>query len=234
MKYFLIVAMIFVIVGAGCKQQEEIPELIIGEPEPTEKVGDLTIDPIVTDQPVVVPTESKMSVLNYYYAIPQKYLPFPAQEREEGVDLVDEENYYLKFSPLTLDGDGTIAVFISGDHEYVILELKGCGPMCQQDITVLELVDDTWYDRTTTVWKDVEITVSVQEAVKQEYLSENPDADPDDVPFVRLYELPQYGTTIDVYDQFSGEYFAEISWSGGTFHPKYIEIGNRNFFDRYR
>lgn len=149
------------------------------------------------------------NVLDYFREIPDKFfMNVSLKDREEGLDVLDIDNYYLDFSPLTWDGNGSFAIFIKPDGGFVFVgEMKGCGPACEQDIFFLEKRGDKFVD----VEKNIlpEIDFSKQE---EEFLKSDPDA-----PFIPLFIIPRYSTTVEIREQFSDELLNSLIWKGGKF-----------------
>lgn len=222
-KIILLSSIIFL--GAGCFQApvEDVVETqndVVKNQEvdlqvDVENLGGTAITLTITD--------GSMSVLDYYYAIPEKYLSFDRQEREESIRVQDLENYYIQFNPLSLDGTGSMAVFIvEDDRELVFLEIKGCGPLCMQDIYVLELIDDVWVDQTSKLFIFPEPPEAIRANIKTVYINDNPTTNPNDIPFVPLLEIPQHGTELRVYDQFTGYVYAKVKWNGQIFVSTFL------------
>lgn len=218
---------ILILVGAGCVDQ----------------VAPVTVEDVDTSGPDInlvvveeaVPDEEseELTILDYYLSVPETVWPFfSLEDRETAIDVLDEENYYLSFSPLSLDGNGSIAVFLADDGtEYVVTELKGCGPLCQQDVFVFEVVDGEWIDRTAEVWVPLEPTEAQIESIRLVHLFDNPQNDPNDVPFAPLYEIPQFGTTVRAYDQWTGYVFGKLYWDGVSFTAEHLDTVVENIND---
>lgn len=223
---YLLAFLALMLVGTGCIQESETDRTTPAAPE--------TIEQESTDQKSVIDVEVKedLSVLDYYHLIPREYLPFTeGEDRDLSIDVLDEVNHYISLAPRSWDGAGSVAVFLHGDREFVVAEWRGCGPLCEQWVYVLEYVNGAWIDRTDEIWTDVAVTRDTAEALTAYALANNFSDDPDDVPIARLYELPRFGTTVRVYDQFTGQVFAKMDWQNGTFHPRPIEVGSESVFD---
>ena len=143
------------------------------------------------------------TIEDYIIDIPDKYFAgIVPEDRMEFITVLDIDNYYSSLHPRTLDGSVTITVFIepNGDH-LIAADVKGCGPLCEQTVWFLKKEGEEYVDVTDDYFPDLDYKKIVTDL---EY--PNP-----------LIVLPQYGTTIKVADQLSGEIFYEIVWKGGEF-----------------
>ena len=225
----LLAAILFI--GGGCIgilgpddwQPETIEEITVEDTE------DLSEDQVVAEEPGQF---SDSVILDYYLSLPDRYFfgeypdEYSVEDRTRDLTLVDAENYFLSFSPRWLDGNGSMAVFLHDDREFVLLEIKGCGPACMQSVYVLEYENEEWVDHSASMWplnlRDEYITQL--DAVQAIALLEFPDEDPENVPYVPLIEIPQFGTTITVREQFSGLVIGEITWESGQFLYRNVEV----------
>lgn len=226
MRYFLITAGLLLI-GAGCTTTEQPPTPI--DPNPPNDV--LVPDDMPNEDQSSSATENSYpdSVVDYALAIPNSYLPFGEEEdRTLTFEIVDEENYYIDLAPRQWDGDGSMAVFLTGEKQYLVAEWRGCGPLCEQWVYVLEYANGNWTDHTEEIWQDIVVPKNTIDLIAQYALAQGLSEDPNDIPFVPLYEIPQFGTTVRLYDQFTGLVIAEMDWAAGAFHPRFVEIGSKS------
>lgn len=229
MRFFLIAAGLLLI-GAGCATNQQ-PNTPVDPNPPNDVLVPDDLQPSVETPATSAEHAYPDSVLDYALAIPNTYLPFTEDEdRTLTFEIVDEENYYISLAPRTWDGSGSMAVFLTGDKQYLVAEWRGCGPMCEQWVYVLEYTNNEWIDRTEEIWQDIVVPKNTIDRIADYALTEGLSDDPTDVPFVPLYEIPQFGTTVQLYDQFTGQVIAEMDWAGGAFHPRFVEIGSKTIY----
>lgn len=179
--------------------------------------------------PAPPPQASNKTVLDYYYELPKKYFmggennSFTRQEREQAIQVKDLENYYIEFSPNYIDGNGSLTVFVTPQKEHIIaVETKGCGPGCEQKFYFLTYKDGLWKDVTNEVFPNIASQIAASLTNLQWYLRNR---NPNELPIGNLLiRLPQHGTTIEYYDQFSQIVLWKFLWRQGKFIPEEISL----------
>lgn len=184
------------------------------------------------EEPETKPQESKKTVLDYYYELPNKYFMggadngFSRQEREKSIQTKDIANYFVSFYPPYVDGPGTVTVFVTPEKEHLIaVETKGCGPGCEQELYFLKYQNGNWKDVTSEVSPRIDTLIPSKILLLQNYLKNR---NPQDATIGNLlYKLPRYGTTIEYYDQFSGIVLLKWHWKKGKFTVEEVSLENQ-------
>lgn len=159
-------------------------------------------------QPAAVITDEK-NVYDYFLEIPDEYFfDISLEDRIENITVRDENNYYIAFEPYTLEGNGSFAIFLNGDEKLFVTEIKGCGPICEQEINFLKRVNGKYVDVTDQYMPVIDYEDKAMEFYNREG---------DDYPFNILYELPRFGTSILIKEQMSQEALYSLKWQGGKF-----------------
>lgn len=235
----LTIITMLLLIGGGCVSSPAEPVKPVVEPVITtetqnNKSVNLNVNIPLTEEttPSAGVARAHTSVMDYFLAIPDEYLAgFPASEREASVDVLDEANYYLNFRPANWDGMGSLAVFLVDDRELVVVERSGCGPVCEQTLYVLEMVNGKWVDQTAKLWPNTEPTSEEVLAIKTKYAKDNPDENFEDLTFSPLVEIPEFGTELKAYDNISGYVYAKIKWNGNKFALTRVATVAENLFE---
>lgn len=194
----------------------------------------ITFALVVTSAHVVNAKDSK-TISDYYYEMPDEillknkdeaYEPQDKSKREEMISLVDNENYYLELRPRWLDGKATITAFIKPDGQLLFVqEFRGCGPMCHQEVFFHELVGNEWQekenplpDTTEEFQKLPHFDLAISHLKNLWGKEDNIWAgSSEEFTYSLIYELPRFGTKIELLDQYSREVIYEFKWSNGEF-----------------
>ncbi len=153
------------------------------------------------------------TVEDYFNEIPDQYFRDVSKAVRTGaIDVLDLENYYISFSPMEIEGSGSMTVFLHNGEHLIVTEMKGCGPACEQEIYFLRYDNGQFIDVTAQYLPDLDFSKE-----KAETFAEDPNA-----PFVPLFVLPRYGTTIEVTEQFSDEILYKLHWKKGKFEVEEV------------
>ena len=116
---------------------------------------------------------------------------------------LDEENLYLTAGGTWWEGGATCTLFQKPDKTYLAaIEVKGCGPICNQEYAFFEKSESMWKEVTDEVLPELGL-----EAYQENY----PEG------FNPLLELPQEGTTLIFTEQYSDEILFTLKWQNGVF-----------------
>lgn len=197
----------------------------------------ITFTLVITSAHVVNAQDSK-TISDYYYEMPDEVLlkekdkenePQTKSQREEMISLMDNENYYLELRPRWLDGKATITAFIKPDGKLLFVqEFRGCGPMCHQEVFFHELVGNEWQekenllpDTTEEFQKLPHFDLAISHLKNLWGKEDNIWAGSgEEFTYSLIYELPRFGTKIELLDQYSREVIYEFKWSNGEFIPE--------------
>jgi hypothetical protein len=139
------------------------------------------------------------SVYDYYLLLPDKYIwthPKSVKERSDLISVKDLKNGYLKLENTLWEGWGDIALFTKSDKKNLIaISMTGCGPVCAQEINILEYKENNWRNVTNTVFPKCATAFLHEQYIK--FFKK--DYENKDIPI--LYVLPRYGTSIEVITQ---------------------------------
>lgn len=139
-----------------------------------------------------------------FLSLPQQYiLPSPASpatfqgsDRREMIDECDRKNGYLKFSGkggAVWEGYGECALFRrSGKTPLIAVSLMSCGPACEQLLVFLTLERDVWHDVTREVFEPLS-----KERIRALFRDNGGEGEFTEDPPI-LYQIPRFGTSIDV------------------------------------
>ncbi|PIR94296.1 hypothetical protein COT97_02295 [Candidatus Falkowbacteria bacterium CG10_big_fil_rev_8_21_14_0_10_39_11] len=161
------------------------------------------------------------NVVEVYNSLPRKYQElgkFDPNDDFGFIDpIIDYDNYYLEIA----DGElySLTTVFLKSDGGSVVAVSNiGCGPLCHQDLYMLEYKDDKWVDITEEVFYPLR-HVELDDVFRQKFEEKEGRAFDEGTDMVNfLLELPQFGTSITVYDMISDIEVAELKWNGQVFN----------------
>lgn len=158
-------------------------------------------------------------VVEVYNSLPDEYKPLGNYDIKQISQyerlLIDEDNYFME---LAADIVSVTAVFLKTSGGAVVASSTvGCGPLCHQDLVFLEYVDGEWIDVSDAVFPQIdsgEMYNKFTEKYKEKFGRDfNYDAD----IYNFLYEIPRFGTRINIYDLVSDTDFAALKWTGTRF-----------------
>ncbi len=202
----------------------------------TKEIGDYTLSPDIRltrtpmDCPVVSTTDPK-TVLDYYYLLPEQYYRSANDadwrgndieetttfgKRRSNIQTVDEKNMYLQYYPFLGEGDASMRVFKNPDGTHVVaVEVRACGPGCEQKLSLLEYKNGEWADVKQALLPEVSPEVLLERMQAKGQCE--PNGDCEDVATF-LYKLPRRGTIMSIYEQFSfTQNLVKFKWQNGKF-----------------
>ncbi len=203
-KFFILISLLsFAACSASNNDSEKVEDLDLPEEEAV-AAPEVSLEIGEEKEQSDVREDGPESLEESFYALPDQYFmaPLTEEERQEAIVVLDPDNYYLEFQPRMWDGSGSFAIFIDPDGDYLYaLETKGCGPICEQELYFLQWMEGSFVD------------------VTEQYLPTELDLSPPaaDAEFAPLFVLPQFGTRIEVINQYDQEVLAELVWTGGRF-----------------
>lgn len=167
-------------------------------------------------------TIKQTTVEDYYYSLPSKYLGMDIGDsktkRKDSTTTLDLKNDYIKINNRSWDGGGAMAVFrtTNGD-DLIAISNAGCGPLCNQNFYLLRYKGGTWTDVTAKMLPSIEEDTAKEKLIT--YLKETgtSNENKEDLDFAPMIEIPQFGTTMKYFDQYSNTVIYEIKWRKGNF-----------------
>ncbi|MFH1711630.1 MAG: hypothetical protein ABH846_00130 [Patescibacteria group bacterium] len=216
-KIFTILGL-FLIVGAGCAQSIA-PE------------GDLS--GTINSQPTVNESEAsttevdqKMSVLDHYQILPAEYIDhqyFYPEVRMEHIDVLDEDNYYIRIESLVQSNGGeygAMTVFIKPNGQHIIAAEGGITTSLSfRTLYLLTYIDGKWTDVTNDLipWNKI----NFDKLREQVHKGSDLEAEGIEAEFITFYfELPRYGTDLELKEYYSDETVLTLKWRNGRFYIK--------------
>lgn len=166
-----------------------------------------TLQPIGS---VDAPCDDGTGMRCFLKEIQNKYLS-SLGDMEDWELVIDEENLYAEIRSMDLDGSATVTVFLTSDRTPVVgVSVLGCGPICHQDLNFLKWEGEAWQNVTKEVFPSLSEAEEKNLFKGEEYYN-------------ALYELPQFGTTIELINQYEefGEdgptVYYRFLWEDGVF-----------------
>lgn len=172
------------------------------------------------------------------------YDSIPEEFKYEGYTLATDEaawiiendpsNYYLHVSPSGIEGELTLAIFLDkqGERTYAI-STTGCGPFCQQWLYFLKIKEGAWVDVSSEVLPEIPEEDRDAKYFEIADIRRAIHGVKDDVSFSPIYKLPQFGTTIELEDQYDGLYGPPFlgplynfkwNWETGRFNVEEVSL----------
>jgi hypothetical protein len=161
------------------------------------------------------PQPKPMTILDYYLALPQKYLKHAggdsAKERSAALYIKDVETGYLQARQAGGEFYSAVALFKRPDgSDLVAVENRECAAGCNEEFYFLAYENGQWMD----------VTAKTLPAMKQEDLRATLDrqfkAREGFAPRV-MHRLASNGASIDVSEYWSGIGLGRLEWIGGEF-----------------
>lgn len=170
-----------------------------------EKTG---AEPLIAVEYVPDPILAKSQVYNtcqpFVKTAMSEFTTHSDEDFEESVQILDEENMYILMFPRWWEGSATCTLFTLPDETLLLAyTINSCGPICHQDRGFYTQVDTEWKDVSSEVLPDMEEKLA---ELRETYENFNP-----------ILELPRYGTSIVVSEQYSGEELFKLLWGNGHF-----------------
>lgn len=158
--------------------------------------------------------KDKLNVLDYYKLLPtdnNDLISSNLLEKEyTRITVEDIKNGYLKIEG-AFEGWIEVALFRKKNGQAILLIGENtCGPACGTELYAFESVKG----KMMNVSKKVLPKITEDDVVKQfRHVKKDPEAE----MISYLYVLPQYGTTIKITNDESGELIYEIKWENDKF-----------------
>jgi hypothetical protein len=161
------------------------------------------------------PQPKPMTILDYYLALPQKYLKFAggdsATERSAALYIKDVETGYLQARQPNGEFYSAVALFKRSDgSDLVAVENRECAAGCNEEFYLLSYESGQWND----------VTAKTLPAMKQEdlraTLAKQFKAREGFEPRV-MHRLTSGGASIDVSEYWSGIGLGRLEWINGEF-----------------
>lgn len=170
----------------------------------------------------VIPVANAKSytVEDYYYLLPSKYLGISGldskEKKKDGIKTLDIKNDFIKIGTPDWDGSAEIAIFrAKGGDDLISVSNEGCGPMCEQNFYLLKYKNAKWQDVTKKLLPKIDDKKAEKSVIA--HLKKIKNYDPEVFSFNPLLQIPQIGTTIKYFDQFSGTVVYELQWKKDHF-----------------
>jgi hypothetical protein len=167
-----------------------------------------------------------MTILDYYLALPQKYLRYAggdsAKERSAAIYINDAENAYLQARQPGGEFYSSLALFKRPDGgDLVAVENRECARGCNEEFYFLAYENGQWIDvtaKTLPVMNPTEIRGALEKQFKAREGFE---------PHI-MHRLSSGGASIDVSEYWSGVHLGRLEWIGGefVFKPQAAEATN--------
>jgi len=156
-----------------------------------------------------------MSVLDYYLALPQKYLKYAggdaAEARNAALYVSDIENGYLQARQPDGEFYSTVALFKRPDgSDLVAVENRECARGCNEEFYLLTYQNGQWRDVTASMLP------ALNEAEMRAELDKKFKARQGFAPHI-LHRLSTCSGPVDVSEYWSGERLGQLEWINGEF-----------------
>jgi hypothetical protein len=156
-----------------------------------------------------------MTILDYYLALPQKYLRYAggdsAKERSAALYINDAENAYLQARQPNGEFYSSLALFKRPDgSDLVAVENRECARGCNEEFYFLAYENGQWIDvtaKTLPVINPMEIRGVLEKQFKPREGFE---------PHI-MHRLSSGGASIEVSEYRSGVHLGRLEWIGGEF-----------------
>lgn len=213
--------------GAGCSNLKNADQKQTGGSDSAIEDSGLT-----KKQGEAVPAPQAISILDYYYALPSKYVMYlregnigeSSSARDSVIATKDLKNYYLRLQKPGDEVNSDIAVFLAPDADNLVaVSSRACGPVCEEEFYLLKYDGQNWTNMTSQLLPKMnsnELIGKLRAALSE--AGENVSTD-QTLSYTLHYELPRYGTTIPVSAQvtepvlFDTDALYELKWSNGKF-----------------
>ena len=178
---------------------------------------------VINDDSVAVPKNPK-TMREFFHALPREYTEGKQlrtfEEKEVMLEIVDEENLYIKVIRPTKEVS-TMKMFTMPGSETKFIVIERHRPeQYGQNIRVVQYENNEFTDVTDELFPYIGIDYPEEEIaishLKSPFISEN-----GKVETKFFYTLPREGTTIKIVEQFSKEEIAEVHWRKGVFSLEY-------------
>ncbi|PJC37061.1 hypothetical protein CO046_02635 [Candidatus Peregrinibacteria bacterium CG_4_9_14_0_2_um_filter_53_11] len=163
------------------------------------------------------------TVEDYYYSLPSKYLGMgigdSKTERENAIASLDLKNDYIEIRTPSWDGGGDMAIFRTtrGD-DLIAVSNTSCGPLCIQNFYLLRYKSGRWTDVTAEVMPSIDEDAAKEKLAAHLKETGAGNVNKEGLDFAPMIEIPQFGTTMNYFDQYSNTVIYEIKWRKGSFY----------------
>jgi hypothetical protein len=170
------------------------------------------------------------SILDYYFLLPQKYLPYLTADsrpaREAAIEISDLDGGFLKSGLATDEVSTALALFKKSDGSDVIaVENRACPAACSSSLNLLSYANDQWVEVTRDLLPAID-QGKIQSSLQRQYMSRpNEPARQSQL----IYTLRKHGEGIEVNEHWSGMVLGEFEWANDAFTFKSEEEVGSNY-----
>jgi len=170
------------------------------------------------------------SVLDYYFLLPHKYLPYLTADsrpvREAAIQAKDLEGGFLKSGLATDEVSTALALFKKSDGgDLIAVENRSCPGPCSSSLNLLLYANDQWTDVTRDLLPAIDGS-KIQALIQRQYIS-RPNEQMRQSQLI--YTLRKNGEGIEVNEHWSGMVLGEFEWSNDAFIFKSEEAVGSNY-----
>ena len=170
------------------------------------------------------------SVLDYYFLLPHKYLPYLTADsrpvREAAIQAKDLEGGFLKSGLATDEVSTALALFKKSDGgDLIAVENRSCPGPCSSSLNLLLYANDQWTDVTHDLLPAIDGS-KIQALIQRQYMS-RPNEQMRQSQLI--YTLRKNGEGIEVNEHWSGMVLGEFEWSNDAFIFKSEEAVGSNY-----
>ena len=170
------------------------------------------------------------SVLDYYFLLPHKYLPYLTADsrpvREAAIQAKDLEGGFLKSGLATDEVSTALALFKKSDGgDLIAVENRSCPGPCSSSLSLLLYANDQWTDLTRDLLPAIDGS-KIQALIQRQYIS-RPNEQMRQSQLI--YTLRKNGEGIEVNEHWSGMVLGEFEWSNDAFIFKSEEAMGSNY-----
>jgi len=169
------------------------------------------------------------SILDYYFLLPQKYLPYLTADsrsaREAAIQTKDLDGGFLKSGPGTDEVSTSLALFKKSDgSDLIAVENRSCPGPCFSNLNLLLYANNQWTDVTHDLLPAIDAS-KIQALLQRQYLS-RPN---EQMRQTLIYTLRKNGGSIEVNEHWSGMALGAFEWSNDVFIFKSEEAVGSNY-----
>jgi hypothetical protein len=180
--------------------------------------------------PQVSDGQRPKSILDYYFLLPHKYLPYLTADsrpvREAAIQIKDLDGGFLKSGLATDEVSTALALFKKSDgSDLIAVENRACPSACSSSLNLLLYANDQWADITHDLLPAVDGS-KIQALLQRQYTTRPNEP-------VRqsqlIYTLRKHGGSIEVNEHWSGMVLGEFEWANDAFIFKPEEAAGSNY-----
>lgn len=170
------------------------------------------------------------SILDYYFLLPQKYLPYLTADsrpvREAAIQTKDLDGAFLKSGLATDEVSTAVALFKKSDGaDLIAVENRSCPRACSSSLNLLLYANDQWTDVTHDLLPAIDGS-KIQALIERQYMS-RPNGQMRQPQLI--YTLRKNGGSIEVNEHWSGMALGELQWANDAFVFKSEETVGSNY-----